>query len=305
MNKSKILLTGASGFLGSHIVETLKDAGCQLLLTKRNKSNLWRCTSFINGVKWTDTDSDNFEIDVCKFSPDVIIHAAWDGVAAKNRDEWHTQVDNLSYLQHLLNIAAKTGVKKIIGVGSQAEYGRFDGFVNEEYPTNPTSAYAAYKVASQVIIKTFCEENNIKWYWFRLFSCFGERESENWLIPATIKNMMFNDNMDVTAGEQQYAYSYVKDVARIFLSAIENDAENGIYNIGADKLHSIKELLLMIKEYLNPHFKLNFGALPYRRNQSMVNGSVNTKTTNSFGHVSVSNFKEKLIQTIDYYKNTL
>lgn len=302
MNIHKVLLTGASGFLGSHIVEILKNAGYQLLLAKRDKSDLWRCASFVNEVNWTNTDSTSFETDVCTFRPDVIIHAAWDGVAAKNRDEWATQIDNLPYQQRLLNVAVRSGVKKIIGIGSQAEYGHFDGYVDESYPANPTSAYGAVKTASQIILKTFCEENDIKWYWFRLFSCFGEKEGANWLIPATIKNMMTTDKMDLTWGEQQYAYSYIKDVAMIFLSATKSDAESGIYNIAADKLHSIRDVLLIIRDYLNPQFNLNFGALPYRRKQSMINGSVNTKTTRAFGAVRVSGFREKLIQTVEYYK---
>jgi nucleoside-diphosphate-sugar epimerase len=302
MDAQKILLTGSSGFLGSHIAETLLEAGYMLLLTKRNGSDLWRCSSFADKVKWVNTDMESFEEDVSVFSPDIIINAAWDGVSAKSRDKWTTQIDNLNYQQRLLNIAAQSGVKKIIGVGSQAEYGHFDGYIDENYPANPTSAYGAVKLSAQVILKTFCEENDIKWYWFRLFSCFGERESDDWLIPAAIKNMLSTDTMDLTDGEQQYAYSYIKDVANFFLSAVNSDSESGIYNIAANKLHSIKEVMITIKDYLNPQFKLNFGALPYRRKQSMINGSINTKTINSFGCISVSDFEEKLIQTIEYYK---
>jgi len=304
MSTKKILLTGASGFLGSHVAEILLDAGHVLLLTKRRESNLWRCSSFINKVQWTNTDLESFEEEVSLFCPDIIIHAAWDGVAAKSRDEWITQIDNLKYQQRLLNLATQLEVKKIIGVGSQAEYGHFDGYIDENYPVNPTSAYGATKLASQIVLKTFCEENDIRWYWFRLFSCFGERESCDWLIPAAIKNMLSDDVMDLTGGEQQYAYSYIKDVARVFLSAVSSDSDSGIYNIAADKLHSIKEVLVIIRDYLNPQFKLNFGALPYRRKQSMINGSINTKTVNAFGRFSVSDFEDKLIQTIKYYEAT-
>ena len=60
----KILLTGATGFLGSHIAETLSTHGHELLLAKRTKSDLWRCASLENKVKWTNSDSDAFELDV-------------------------------------------------------------------------------------------------------------------------------------------------------------------------------------------------------------------------------------------------
>lgn len=298
----KILLTGATGFLGSHIAEVLCEANHELLLTRRTESDLWRCSSFCNKVKWTNTDFDIFELDVCSFQPDVIIHSAWNGVSADRRNSWAVQIENLRYQQRLLNVAARAKVKKIIGVGSQAEYGQFDGCIDETYPTSPDTAYGATKLAAQVLLKAFCEENAITWYWFRLFSCFGEREAENWLIPATIKNMMSKDHMDLTPGGQQYSYSYIKDVANVFLAALENNSENGIYHIASDQLRSLKSILLTIKEYLNPEFYLNFGALPYRKNQSMVNGSVNQKTKKAFGIIETSDFLVRLIQVIESYK---
>lgn len=298
----KILLTGATGFLGSHIAEVLYCAGYELLLTKRIESSLWRCSTFIDKVKWSNTDLNTFESDVCEFRPDVIINSAWSGVSAKDREQWSVQLENLQYQQRLLDLAVKIGVKKIIGIGSQAEYGLFDGCINELYSAIPTSAYGAVKLSSLTILRTFCEENHITWHWFRLFSCFGEREDENWLIPATIRNMLSTDKMDLTLGEQQYSYLYIKDVANIFLSAIENTAESGVYHIAANVQRPLKDILLEMRDYLNPMFKLNFGALPYRKNQSMINGSINTKTQNAFGVIETSDFKEKLIQTIEYYK---
>jgi len=298
----KILLTGATGFLGSHIAEVLVVKGNELLLTKRISSDLWRCDSFKNIVSWINTDSSSWLVDVQHFNPDIIINSAWDGVSAANRDEWSAQVKNIAFQQQLLEVSKLVNLKKFISIGSQAEYGEFSGCIDENYPTNPTSAYGATKLAASVILKTFCEQNIIKWYWFRLFSCFGERESENWLIPATIKNMLTHESMDLTPGEQQYSYLYVKDIADLIASAIDSDAENGIYNIASTQRRSLIEILSMIKEYLNPSFKLNFGVLPYRTNQSMINGSFMEKTSRAFGNIDCNNFREKLFQTIEYYR---
>lgn len=298
-----ILLTGATGFIGSHIAETLSNAGYKLLLTKRTSSDLWRCASFIEKAKWTNIDDDDsFEKDVCNFTPEVIINCAWDGVSAKNRNIWFIQINNLLLQQRLLELAEKTGVKKIIGIGSQAEYGNFNGKIDENYPTNPDSSYGAAKLAAYIILKAFCEENNLKWYWFRVFSCFGERESENWLIPTTIKNILSNTEMDLTQGEQQYSYLYIKDLATLISNAVESNADSGIYNIASDNLRSLKSILLKIKDYINPDFKMNFGAIPYRKNQSMINGSINTKAQQAFGQFETSNFDDVLKQTIEFYK---
>lgn len=298
----KILLTGATGFLGSHLAEGLYNAGHELLLTRRSTSDIWRCASFEKNVKWTNTDLDTFEYDVCNFKPNIIINSAWRGVSVIDRDSWTEQIDNLQYQQRLLDLAKLLKIEKFIGIGSQAEYGTFDGCISENYPTNPNSAYGVVKLSAQMIVKTFCEANDIKWYWFRLFSCFGEKEMENWLIPATIKNMLFQKQMDLTLGEQQYSYLYIKDVVNVLLSSIEKNAENGIYHIASKHLRSLRSILLFMKDYLNPDFQLNFGALPYRKNQSMINGSINEKTEKAFGVFETSDFWEKLTQTIEFYK---
>lgn len=299
----KILITGATGFIGSHIVESLiNNAEHEILLSKRTTSNLWRCNSFVEKVKWTNTDTNNFENDVYNFMPEIIINCAWDGVSADNRNIWDIQINNIPFQQRLLALATQTKVKKFIGIGSQAEYGKFDGKVDENHPANPNSAYGATKLAALTILKTFCEEQAITWYWFRSFSCFGERESENWLIPSAIKKMLYNNEMDLTFCEQQYSYLYIKDVANLFVSAIDSNAESGVYNLASDHLRPLKNILLSIKKYLNSDSKLNFGALPYRKNQSMINGSINTKTKGAFGQYEISNFDEKLVQTIEYYK---
>jgi nucleoside-diphosphate-sugar epimerase len=299
----KILLTGATGFLGSYIAEALLKDKHQLILTKRESSNLWRCTSFTDLCQWTDIDNGDWENDIRKFNPSVIINAAWDGVSADFRENWIPQINNLFFQQKLLFIASETDVELIIGIGSQAEYGEFNGCVDELYPANPTSAYGAVKLCALNILKTFCEQNNIRWYWFRLYSCFGERESENWLIPSAIKKMLTSDYMNLTLGEQKYSYLYIKDVAHLFNIAVNSLAENGIYNISSTTQRSLREVLNLIRKYINPSFNLNWGGLPYRKNQSMLNGGDMKKTNNAFHFIESSDWEQNLYKTIEYYKN--
>jgi nucleoside-diphosphate-sugar epimerase len=298
----RILVTGATGFLGSHIVEALLKDKHLLILTKRESSDLWRCTPFVDRCKWTTIDNENWEDDIRNFNPSVMINAAWDGVCANFRENWISQLNNLFFQQKLLSIASEIGVKLIIGIGSQAEYGEFNGCVDELYPTKPTSAYGVIKLCALNILKTFCEQNKIRWYWFRLFSCFGERESENWLIPSSIKKMLTSDNMDLTSGEQKYSYLYIKDVARLFSIAVNSLAENGVYNISSTTQRSLKEVLNLIREYINPSFKLNWGSLPYRKGQSILNGGDMKKTTNAFHYMEGCDWEQNLYQTIEYYK---
>jgi len=300
----KILLTGATGFLGSHIAENLLSHGFELILTRREKSKLDNCQSFYNSVIWTDTDSDSWIDKVIEFRPDIIIHAAWNGVNATNREDWNSQLSNIDFVYHLLKIARECEVEKFISFGSQAEYGQFEGKINEDYPLNPISSYGAVKLSVLEMLKVFCNENIIKWYWLRVFSVFGERENEHWLIPSVIKKMLSGGNeMDFTLGEQKYAYLYVGDFAESILNVVMKDAPSGIYNLSSDNPISLKELLMTVRDIVNPNFDLRFGVIPYRLNQSMHIEGDSIKFNQTFGKIDSSDFKVKLEHVINSYKN--
>lgn len=300
----KILLTGATGFIGSHLAEAFIEKGHELIVTKRTSSKLNKCQSFQSNVTWVNTDNDFWIESVMKWKPNVIVHTAWNGVSSLTRDDWESQLTNIDFMYQLLKIAEINNIKKFISFGSQAEYGQFEGKITEEFPLNPTSSYGAIKLAASELLKVFCTEQQIDWYWFRIFSVFGEREDEKWLIPSTILKMLSVENeMDFTLGEQKYAYLYIRDFADSITKVITSKAPSGIYNLSSDMVFSLKDILFMIRDRVNPNFKLKLGALSYRPNQSMHMEGDSTKFINAFGKIDSSGFKIKLERVINSYRN--
>jgi len=299
----KILLTGATGFIGSHLAENLLIHQHELILTKRKSSIMDNCQFFNCNVIWLETDSEKWIEDAIACKPDVILHAAWNGVSSENRENWNNQLTNIDFIYQLLKIAQRSKIKKFISLGTQAEYGQFEGKIKENYPLNPSSSYGAIKLAVLEIMKAFCIDQQIDWYWLRVFSIFGERENEKWLIPSVVKKMLSDtDEMDFTLGEQKYAYLYVTDFAEAVSKVITLKAPSGIYNVSSDNPQRLKDLLTMIQEVIHPGFKLNFGVIPYRSNQSMhIEGDI-TKFNKTFGKIDNSNFNIKLERVINSYR---
>lgn len=300
-----VLLTGATGFLGSHIAEELLNQGYNVIALKRSKSDLWRCAKFRNRIKWIDCDIlPEIESNIADCQPDILIHAAWSGVKAVDRDNWIEQEKNLSFLVSLLEIIRKTKTSKIISLGSQAEYGVFEGSVDETHPCNPTSAYGANKVCCSTLLKTFAKLNNIEWYWIRLFSIFGPREDTNWLIPATINNLLKKKTMNLTPCEQKYDYLFSKDFAKGILSVVKNKSnKSGIYNFSSGQSIQLKELLSYLENKLSPDRKLlQMGVIPYRPHQVMHMEGNSNKFFQAFGFKPEYNIYEGLDETINYYK---
>ncbi|MDL2296773.1 NAD(P)-dependent oxidoreductase [Bacteroidales bacterium OttesenSCG-928-B11] len=298
----KIFITGATGFLGSHIVDALLLEGYTIYATRRAASDLSRCDLFFDKIRWVDIDKETWADSIGEIVPDVIIHSMWIGVDAGNRSDWSQQIKNIELTEKLLEVAAKVKIGKFIGLGSQAEYGNFSCKIKEDALTMPDSAYGVVKKMCSDMTRIICEENNVKWFWLRLFPLFGEKESEKWLIPSVIKSIMTKDSMDFTLGEQKYAYLYVKDFAQAIVDVVKTDGSSGVYNLSSSNPMPLREVITKIRDLINPSFQLNFGKLPYRQGQSMhIEGDV-SNFENSISKIPSSDFDEKLRQTIDYYK---
>lgn len=297
-----VLITGITGFLGSHIAENLIANNINVIGLKRKSSNLWRCEDFKNQINWVNiSDDGSFLNQLTSYSFDTIIHAAWIGVESNDRDNWTEQIKNINFFVELLEVAKILEIKKIIFLGSQAEYGNINSKIPENSETNALNAYAATKLACLEILKSFSATNNINWIWLRLFSVFGEKENSNWLIPSLINSMLNKNEMDFTLGEQKYAYLYVKDYAEIMKKIVLENVDAGIYNISSNEVRTIRSIIEDIKSIVNPEFRLNFGALAYRSGQSMHMEGDMQKLIVQIGKIEFSNYNIALQNTLSYY----
>lgn len=299
----RILLTGATGFLGSHIAEALLEQRAELMITQRRSSSVENCISFIDNVQIIYSDVPNWISQACSFCPDIIVHSAWAGVFSTNRDNWNQQLSNVDVMNHLLYIAQKCKVSKFVALGSQAEYGNFNGIISEEENLSPVTYYGYVKTFISRMLSSFCNLHGIDWFWLRVFSVYGERESDKWLIPGLIKSMLTHqDGIDLTPGEQKYAYLYVKDLALAVAKVCFQSGPQGIYNISSSTSIELRKLIEHLRDALSPSFELRFGALPYRLDQSMLIEGDTSKFVKAFGSFEVTSLKVGLERVIHYYK---
>lgn len=300
----RIFLTGGTGFLGSHLAEALLLNHYELMVSRRASSKMENCELFVSSVRWIDTDKKAWEDEVIKFKPEVIIHAAWGGIISVDRGNWEQQLTNIDFVCRLLEIATIVGVKKIILLGSQAEYGKINGSITENEPVCPDTSYGATKLCVQRMVQSYCETSNIVWYWFRVFSVFGERQSSSWFIPSLITKLLKGEQpIGLTLGEQEYAYLYVADFAEAIVKTIMSESPSGIYNISSPSVLRLREMGDYIKNEINPTLSLRWGALPYRKNQSMCIAGDMSKYTEAFGPVVISDWKDSLKKVINWYKS--
>lgn len=302
----KILITGANGFLGSNILRSLIKKNYEICILTRKSSNFSRINDLLDKViVCYYTDLENLH-----FSADLVIHFAWQGVSADDRNNIETQIKNLSILKNLLFYCKSNSVKRIIGIGSQAEYGFYEKIVDENHSLDFDShAYGTVKNLCRYYIKNFCESNNIGWTWLRLFSFYGPDEDPNWFIPWLILNVLNENNIDMTEGNQRYAYMHVNDFTSLFLEIIKSKKTiDKIYNVCSENDKSLKQIALIIKKIIKPKsFNINFGVKPYRKNQIMFMKGNISKLLNDLGIDSLNEkpIEKNLSKIIQKFKNEI
>lgn len=267
---SKIFITGASGFVGARVARLLIEDGRDVALLLRESSNTWRIDDLLDKctvIRGTFFDCNLFRQEMISFAPKAVIHIAWDGVKSADRDNM-TQIRNLTASIDLFNLAQEAGCLNFIGLGSQAEYGLMGGQISEGFPTNPVSMYGATKLATGVVLNRASITLGVQFAWLRLFSSYGSGDDGEWLLPYVIDTLLKGQVPTVTKCEQIWDYIHVDDVAEAIIATLDSQAR-GIFNLGSGTAYPLRSIIEQVRDHINPLLPINFGGLPYSKNQVM------------------------------------
>jgi len=301
----KILLTGATGFIGSNIAKAMLDRGYEVHATHRTSSSFEKCIQFAEAINWINTENVDWKEQIKAINPDQLIHVAWGGIEAEYRNNWEMQLDNFWFSKEYFDLAKECGIKKVIAFGSQSEYGVYDFPVNETTLLMPNDAYGSSKVITANYLRNLFDKSTTEWYWIRIFSVFGEGENSNWLMPTVISKLIKKEQIPLTSCEQRYNYLYIKDFLTQFLAVVGcNENNSGIYNLCNKESISLKKLLVQIADLMDVSSNLlQFGKIPLRSGQNMLIAGDNSKFLNIFPVNEEIGLTQGLINTIEYHKN--
>lgn len=267
----KVLLTGATGFLGSWVLEQLLDGGDTVAVLLRDGADTSRITACLQRAQVIHGDLRDvaaFEPAVRAFAPDAVAHLAWDGVAGAERNaprQWR----NVSAALELVELAARCGAQHWVGVGSQAEYGPCANVISEDTPTHPTTLYGASKLATGQLAQALCGQLNLRFGWLRLFSSYGPRDNPSWLIPGLILAFRRGERPAVTRAEQLWDYIHVADAAAAVVSVLRTPGAQGFFNLGSGSAPALRDVIEKVRDLAAPGQPIGFGDVPYRPDQVM------------------------------------
>ncbi|MDO8658653.1 MAG: NAD-dependent epimerase/dehydratase family protein [Candidatus Levybacteria bacterium] len=265
MRKDKILVTGAAGFMGSHLVDALINNGYE---------NVFGIDDFSGGYKENINVKSKFEelnlVDkektekyIKKIKPDIIFHLAAD--ATEGRSQFTplscTERNYLAYLNVLVP-SIRNGLKKVILTSSMSIYGAQKPPFAEDMPYSPEDIYGVSKAAMERATKILSQVHDFKYVIFRPHNVYGPKQNlsdpyRN--VIAIFINCLLNCKKFYIYGDgqQKRAFTYIDDFTPYILkSAFLKEAEGEIFNIGPTEEISINELTKTVFKYFFPNSKV-------------------------------------------------
>ncbi len=269
----KILVTGATGFIGAQIVEELLKQDISVIATGLRAKALCSA-SWLNRVTYIQADLDDNNPNWMEYfqRPDGVIHSAWAGLPNYNQ-MFHLDRNlpkNFDFLTSLIS----SGCKNITSLGTCFEYGNQEGVMREDTPTLPNTPYAIAKDSLRKFLEEYKKHVDFQLKWIRLFYPYGIGQRENSLLGQLDTALRNHDSsFNMSKGEQLRDYVHVEDMAKAIVKIHLDSNFEGVINCCSGRPVSIRafvENYILSKGFELDSIELNLGFYDYPAHEPMA-----------------------------------
>jgi nucleoside-diphosphate-sugar epimerase len=253
----RVLLTGASGFIGRHCIEPLATRGYEIHAVSS------RTPPFEPAATWHQVDllapGRPHQL-VASVRPSHLLHLAW---CATPGVFW-TSAENVDWVGSTLDLLrafASVEGARFVGAGTCAEYVQTSGDCDERHtPLEPSTLYGSCKHAVHAVLQPFAE-GRFSAAWGRIFHLFGPHEHPDRLVPSVIRSLLEGRPALCTSGTQLRDFLYVQDVADAFAALLDTDVA-GPVNIASGTPLTVADLVGLIGRQMDAEGLVHLGARP-------------------------------------------
>jgi len=259
----RVLVTGATGFIGRHLVSLLLAHGHEVTALSRDENKARDC-GWINKVNFLPCDIHKpIEHPFRSFGePDVIVHLAWNGLP-HYQQLFHFE-RNLFWDYSFLKSLIEDGAQHLVVTGTCLEYGMQSGCLSESMPSLPANPYALAKDTLRRFLDLLVRDREVVVQWPRLFYMYGPGQSSASLLSQLDRAIDGEEDVfNLSGGEQLRDYLPVEDVASRLMMLMMHPNCSGVVNICSGEPISIRRLVETHLAKRGANIRLNFGYYPY------------------------------------------
>jgi dTDP-6-deoxy-L-talose 4-dehydrogenase (NAD+) len=280
----KVLVTGATGFIGHHVVSRLLERGHAVTASARNEAKA-QSYPWFSRVQFVRCDVHRPSSTALKYfgRQDAAMHLAWSGLP--NYSSRHHCEENLAADRRFLEALVQAGISQLLVTGTCLEYGFQSGALSEDAITAPVVPYALAKDALHKFLQSLRQQRAFVLQWARLFYIYGPGQHPNSLISQLDRAIGAGDTVfNMSRGDQLRDYLPVEEVARRLVSLLEHPECTGATNICSGEPISVQALVEQQLANRGAKIALNLGYYPYPSYEPMAFWGDGRKYTTNCKH---------------------
>lgn len=261
----KVLITGADGFIGTHLIKELLEEHIEIWAVVHPSSpNKERIKQNPN-IHYVECGIPELENHLSKFPCDIDVcyHLAWQGVNALERNNLDLQLQNISLGIKCIEFAGKINIKRIIFPGSTNEYLYYGKPIDKQATPSAQDAYGTAKVALRYIAEYYTKKLGIEYIYVVLSGIYAADRRDNNVIYYTIDKLLNKEKPSLTKLEQLWDYVHVSDAVRALRLIGQKGNSGCFYAVGHGDNQPLYKYIYCIRDYIDPTLSLGIGDVPY------------------------------------------
>jgi UDP-glucose 4-epimerase len=302
----RVIITGATGFIGSNLARRLLSDGHEIHLLVRNRYEPWRIEAIkadvhLHTVEMTDQES--LVRVVAGIRPDWVFHLSAYGAYSWQADLQTMVQTNIIGTVNLVEACLKTGFECFVNAGSSSEYGYKDHAPSETERLEPNSYYAVTKASATMFCQCTARLHGVSMVTLRFYSVYGSYEDPGRLIPALVVNGWNGRLPPLVSPDVARDFVYVGDAVEACLLAAgrPNQEPGSVYNVGTGTQTSIREVAAVACRVMGISAEPQWRAMPDRAWDTSVWVADNQTIRRELGWEPRYSFEEGFRHTVQWF----
>lgn len=302
----KVVITGASGFIGKALTKHLLDKGVQVWAIVRDKNKIQEFYNYknINIIEAEFCWYQELEKLVIERTFDCFYHVAWDGMYGESFADYAKQINNIRFTCDAFESSRKLQCKKFVFVGTVGQYEVRKYIEHNINDLRITTIYGMSKLTAEMVLKTLANKyNDIELNIVHLAKVYGEGDNSRTITRVLLETLLKGESPKLSVGEFLYDWIYVGDVAKGMAAVGKYGINKKSYYVGHRKIERFKDIVRKVGAILAPNIKLRFGE--YTDSASIDYSKINLDDLyNDTGFEAQSDFKESILKTAQWIKKS-
>lgn len=309
LRNKRVLVTGGSGFVGSHMARRMLKENARVYVMVRADSDLWRIADILAEVEAIRADIRDYQAVtriIKAIQPEYVFHTAAYGVDSRQKDFSLAAETNVLGTINIISALQGIDCRKLVNIGSCMEYGDKKEPIPEDARLEPFNTYGSTKAAATIVAHQLAKDYGLDIVTLRAFGIFGENEGSHKFFPHIILSILKGSDVLLTACEQFRDYCYIENILdAMVMAAVDREIKNEIFNVGSGVIRQLKFYVDLVYQHIQGSTRPIYGAVPYRPDEVWRPHPDTAKIRSMLNWAPRVSLEDGLVRTINWYRENL